>query len=97
MPVVMTEKSLSATSQPSAKASIEPSLNDQKKPVGGVNGQDYDSVPDLAGLSVREVLEQMKPYAPKLQIFGAGVAYSQTPKAGEKASANTKLKVYFRN
>jgi len=59
-------------------------------------GLDTGLVPELKGLTLREVARKLHSYQVSAVLIGAGVAYSQVPEPGQKISPGTKLRVYFR-
>lgn len=53
-------------------------------------------VPDLTGLTMREVFAVFKGQPVNVYISGSGFVYNHVPKVGETLKANDKLKVYFK-
>ena len=52
-------------------------------------------MPDLAGLSMRQVLEVMSDYALDLEYFGSGLAVKQEPTPGTNVAEGQAAAVYF--
>lgn len=71
-----------------------PKKNTFEEPVSAANvGAGF--IPDLRGLTVREVLAQLKELQIDVKIVGSGVAVKQFPKAGEKTETQRKLEIVF--
>jgi len=52
-------------------------------------------VPDLKGLSLREVAERVRSLSGSVNFYGSGQVTSQSPPAGESFARNTTLQVFF--
>lgn len=52
-------------------------------------------MPDLTGLSIREVLRQVGTYFPKMNMVGKGYLKSQTPPAGTEVDSGTTVRLEF--
>ncbi len=57
--------------------------------------QDADSLPDVRGLTVREVLARMQRLPIDVRVIGSGVAVRQMPEPGCAISKVQKLEVFF--
>ncbi len=54
-------------------------------------------MPDVYGMTMREVLRMLAPYQLKIKFAGSGVAVRQSPHAGKKIHPGTKCSITFRN
>ncbi len=52
-------------------------------------------MPDLTGLSIREVLKQVGTYFPKMNVIGRGYLKSQFPTAGTSVDSGTTVRLEF--
>ena len=53
-------------------------------------------MPDVTGMSMREVLRTLSPYRLQLKFSGSGVAIKQLPYAGREIRPGTECLVTFR-
>jgi stage V sporulation protein D (sporulation-specific penicillin-binding protein) len=54
-------------------------------------------MPDVHGMTMREVLRMLAPYRLKIRFAGSGIAVRQIPRAGAEIHPGTKCSITFRN
>lgn len=84
LPVVVPDKEWEV---PFAEVHMDPKIEDFKG----------DHMPNLKGLTMREVAEKLSRYKGELEFTGSGVAVLQHPKGGEALESGQEIKVFFRN
>ena len=61
-----------------------------------LSGNAYVEVPDVAGLSISEANRLLQSCGLEMRISGSGVAYEQSPEAGDLVTPTTRVTVLFR-
>ena len=61
-----------------------------------LSGNAYVEVPDATGLSISEANRLLQSCGLEMRISGSGVAYEQSPEAGDLVTPTTRVTVLFR-